>query len=151
MIINVIWKSNENYSKTFFDSYKISTDYGACCIITPYLDFEIAATRAYSGQDYTGEQYWSIPRGITRNRIQNGLKVMIDVENYDYAYFERGAKGFRIAVADSRDIPVINQIGFYVSPGTETLVAMNEIIFTYLWKFFRIERGVFICLYFILH
>ena len=54
---------------------------------------------------------------------------MVDVENYDYAYFERGAKGFRItAVADSRDIPVINQIGFYVSPGTETLVAMKPTI-----------------------
>ena len=128
MIIRVIWKSNENYTETFFDAFKSSTDYGACCLITPYLDLENPTTKAQKSSDYTGEQYRSIPKGLTRNGIQNGLKVMVDVENYDYAFFERGAKGFRVAIADGRDKPVINQNGFYVSPGSETLVAMTPTI-----------------------
>ena len=72
---------------------------------------------------------------------------MIDVENYgkifkifkilnlstyfytpmillDYAYFSRGAKGFRIAITDSRDKPIVEQNGFLVAPGSETLIAM---------------------------
>lgn len=42
---------------------------------------------------------------------------MLDVESYDYAYFPRGAKGFRIALSDARDQGIINQDGFYISPG----------------------------------
>jgi hypothetical protein len=37
----------------------------------------------------------------------------------------RGANGFRVAVGDARDKVVINQDGYYVSPGTETLSAMT--------------------------
>ena len=55
--------------------------------------------------------------GITRNGIKNGLKLILDVENYDYAYFPRGAKGFRAVVGDSRDKAVINQNGFYIAAG----------------------------------
>ena len=67
---------------------------------------------------YTGAEYHAIPKGITRNGIKNGLKVILDVENYDYAYFPRGAKGFRAVVGDSRDKAVINQNGFYIAAGT---------------------------------
>ena len=42
----------------------------------------------------------------------------------DYAYFSRGAKGFRIAITDSRDKPIVEQNGFLVAPGSETLIAM---------------------------
>ena len=112
MILLANWKNT--YNHRFFDSYKSATDYGACCLITPYLDFEIK----HSGKigNYTGEMYHSIPKG-TRNGIKNGLKIILDVENYDYAYFPRGAKGFRAVVGDSRDKAVINQNGFYIAAG----------------------------------
>ena len=75
-------------------------------------------SREKSADLYTGEDYHSIPKGSTRNGIKNGLKIILDVENYDYAYFPRGAKGFRAVVGDSRDKGVINQNGFYISAGT---------------------------------
>ena len=42
---------------------------------------------------------------------------MLDVESYDYAYFPRGAKGFRVALSAATDQAVINQDGFYISTG----------------------------------
>ena len=120
MILEADWKSDS--PKYFFPSYKSATDYGACCLITPYLDFELSndsKTVADGSYVYTGADYHAIPKGLTRNGIQNGLKSILDVENYDYAYFPRGAKGFRAVVGDSRDKAVINQNGFYIAAGNE--------------------------------
>ena len=118
MILEADWKSDS--PKYFFPAYKSATDYGACCLITPYLDFELSndsKTISDGGYSYTGADYHAIPKGLTRNGIQNGLKIILDVENYDYAYFPRGAKGFRAVVGDSRDKAVINQNGFYIAAG----------------------------------
>jgi hypothetical protein len=41
----------------------------------------------------------------------------MDVESFDYAYFPRSAKGFKIALNDATDKAVINQDGFYIRPG----------------------------------
>ena len=118
MILKADWKSI--YSRDFYDAFKTATDYGACCLITPYLDFQNPKTKDISPENYTGADYHSIPKGVTRNGIQNGMKIILDVENYDYAYFPRGAKGFRAVVGDSRDKAVINQNGFYVAVGNNT-------------------------------
>ena len=118
MILEADWKSDS--PKYFFPAFKSATDYGACCLITPYLDFTLSndsKTISDGGYSYTGADYHAIPKGLTRNGIQNGLKIILDVENYDYAYFPRGAKGFRAVVGDSRDKAVINQNGFYIAAG----------------------------------
>ena len=65
---------------------------------------------------YTGDHFHNIPRGA-KNGLQNGLKLVIDVEHYDYGYFPRGARGLRVALSAATDQAVINQDGFYVSPG----------------------------------
>jgi hypothetical protein len=41
----------------------------------------------------------------------------MDVESFDYAYFPRSARGFKIALSAATDKAVINQDGFYVRPG----------------------------------
>ena len=120
MILQAEWKSGT--PEAFFPAFKSATDYGACCLLTPYLDFELPDDKkklTAEGYSYTGADYHSIPKGLTRNGIQNGLKIILDVENYDYAYFPRGAKGFRAVVGDSRDKAVINQNGFYIAAGNE--------------------------------
>lgn len=61
-----------------------------------------------------------------RNGIPNGLKVLLDVEAWNYAYFHRGAKGFMVALADQRDKAIVNQNGFYIAPGTENLVSITS-------------------------
>ena len=53
-----------------------------------------------------------------QNGENKGLKVILDTEAYDYAYFPRASKGFKISLADARDKAVVNQDGYYISPGT---------------------------------
>ena len=33
----------------------------------------------------------------------NGLKLILDVESFDYAFTDRGALGFRMSTSDARD------------------------------------------------
>ncbi len=65
---------------------------------------------------YKAEFFHQIPSG-SRNGENKGLKVVLDVESYDYAYFPRSAKGFKVAVVDARDKAVIQQDGYYIKPG----------------------------------
>ena len=60
--------------------------------------------------------YHKIPKGV-ENGIQNGLKLVLDVETFDHAYTSRSAKGFRIALNNAADKPVINLSAQYVTPG----------------------------------
>ena len=118
MILQAEWKSQR--PQTFYPAFKSTTDYGACCLITPFLDFEINKTNKLTkeGYSYTGSDYHSIPKGLgTRNGIQNGLKIILDVENFDYAYYPRGAQGIRAVVGDARDKDFIDQNGFYIAAG----------------------------------
>ena len=46
-----------------------------------------------------------------------GLTLVLDAEHYDYGYFPRGARGFRVALSAATDQAIINQDGFYISPG----------------------------------
>lgn len=42
---------------------------------------------------------------------------MLDVEEHEYSFYLRASKGFRLALSDSRDQPVIDHDGFYISTG----------------------------------
>ena len=111
MILQTNWRTKQ--IQNFYPAFRSATDYGACCLITPYLDFEMNKSQERAG-NYTGEEYHSIPKGFTRNGIKNGLEVILDVESYEYAYFTKGAKGFQAVVGDSRDKQIVNQDGFYI-------------------------------------
>ena len=83
----------------------------------PYLNLINPATRDLDPNDeLSGINYHGIPKGA-KNGLQNGLKLVLDVENFDYAYYPRGAKGFRVALTNALDQAVINQNGFYIAPG----------------------------------
>ncbi len=65
---------------------------------------------------YTGDHFNSIPKGAEKG-IMNGLKVILDVESFDYAFTDRGALGFRIALTDARDQAAIYQDSSNIFPG----------------------------------
>ena len=102
------------------------TDYGACCVIVPYLDLVNPATVSLDPALYSGDLFHNIPKGA-KNGLQNGLKLVLDVEHYDYGYFPRGARGFRVALSAATDQAVINQDGFYISPG-ESNTFLNRLV-----------------------
>ena len=102
------------------------TDYGACCVIVPYLDLVNTDTINLDPALYSGDLFHKIPKGA-KNGLQNGLKLVLDVEHYDYGYFPRGARGFRVALSSATDQAVINQDGFYISPGDLFWLALRTV------------------------
>ena len=62
MILNLNWKTNPNYTKNFYPAFKTSTDYGACCIIEPFLTFENEKTRDLNPDDWKNSAWANIPR-----------------------------------------------------------------------------------------
>ncbi len=77
LILYSEWKSN--VSHTYYDAYLAATDYGVCCFIQPYLDFENEETINLHPTKYTPKHYWAVKKG-SRNGIQNGLKLLVDVD-----------------------------------------------------------------------
>ena len=51
---------------------------------------------------------------------------MLDIEVWNYAYFQRGGKGVMMALPDQRDKGIVYQNGFYLAPGTENLVSLKS-------------------------
>jgi hypothetical protein len=41
--------------------------------------------------DYSSDHYHSIPYGA-KNGVKKGMKLIIDVESFDYAYYPRGSR-----------------------------------------------------------
>ena len=111
MILKAKWMSDTVY---FLDTEKYNTDFGSCCLITPFLNFELKKMST----EINGIDYHSVPKGM-RNGIQNGLEVVIDVESFENAYFPRQAIGIAAVVADARDKVVVQQSGFNIAPGND--------------------------------
>ena len=108
------WASDTSHK--FYNAFQAVTDYGSCCMIVPFLNLINPQTKNQDPNNLDDVWYHKIPKGA-KNGLQNGLKVVLDVESFDYAYFVRGAKGFRVAIADALDQAVVNQDGFYIAPG----------------------------------
>jgi hypothetical protein len=112
---------------TFYNAYQVITDYGACCMMIPHLDFVNQETIPIDPSLYTGDHFHSIPYGA-KNSLRRGMKLMIDVESYDYAYHSRGSRGIKVALKDARDMAVISQDGFYVAPGILKILSFVIVI-----------------------
>ena len=52
------------------------TDYGACCVIVPYLDLVNTDTINLDPALYSGDLFHKIPKGA-KNGLQNGLKLVL--------------------------------------------------------------------------
>ena len=59
---------------------------------------------------FAAEDFFGIQPN-SKNGMENGLSVLVDVEAFDYSYYPRGSEGFDIALADSRDRAVVRQQG----------------------------------------
>jgi len=128
MMVDVSWRVNKSRreSHQFYEAQKSHTDYGSCCRIFPHLDFINQRTRNIPTDQYTAEDFLSISPH-SKNGMENGLRLLVDAEIFEYSYYPRGSEGFDIALADSRDRAVVRQQGFYVKPGTESMVSMQVV------------------------
>ena len=109
---------NSNFSVPFYNAFQAITDYGACCVMVPFLDFVNNETINIDPSKYTGDHFHSIPHGA-KNGVRRGIKLILDVESYNYAYHARASRGLKVALKDARDKAFISQDGFYVAPGKQ--------------------------------
>lgn len=79
-------------------------------------DFENYETVNLSADLYTGDHFHSIPKGSLKG-ISNGLKLLLDVESFEYSFYFHGALGLRILLSDPRDQALIFQDSSNVLPG----------------------------------
>ena len=60
--------------------------------------------------------------------ISNGLKLILDVETFDYAFTDRSGAGMRFALTDPRDQGLIHLDGSNVMPGLSYLTPGPDLI-----------------------
>ena len=77
---------------------------------------KIGETKSCKFLIFWGQDYLSVPTGST-NGIRGGVILTLDTEAFDYAYNARASSGFRIALVDPRDKPIMNQNSILISPG----------------------------------
>nr|XP_006815422.1 PREDICTED: acid-sensing ion channel 3-like [Saccoglossus kowalevskii] len=103
MVILCHWKSSACSSVNFTTTI---TDYGLCHTFNSGLE-GTAPLRV----DNTGARY--------------GLTLYVDIEQGEYGRGPRESAGLKIAIHNQRDIPLVSDLGFAVSPGTHTLIGLR--------------------------
>ena len=104
--------------KTFYSAWKSITDYGPCCLISPYVNFVNNKTKNLTPSQYTADDWHSLPKG-SQNGEKGGIKFIVDVESFDFTYSGKESFGFRVEFSDQRDKSMIKQDGYLISPGTK--------------------------------
>ena len=118
-------------NKDFIDQdiVKSYTDYGICCKVFPQLLLNgtnpeyVTRTEKYKS---LSDAVLSSPIVVgTKNGEKNGLHLLLDLESYEYSYFPRAGVGFTVSFTDLGEVNILRQDGFYVRPGTESLIAFD--------------------------
>ena len=65
---------------------------------------------------YTDKHWHSQPRGASNGQL-GGIKLLLDVDSYDFSYTGKESVGFRLVFSDVRDKPMMRQDGYLISPG----------------------------------
>ena len=121
MLLKVTW-SNQSV-KLFYSAFRMSTEYGMCCMITPNLDFNPNEQT----KDYSSSQFYDIQRGFAKDGMSHGLQVTLDMEHYDHAMI-LDSIGFKMGLSDARDKMMVGNQGFNIQPGVLTEVAVTPTI-----------------------
>ena len=93
------------------------TDFGACCLFVPHVDFE--------GLDETNGEQWSAVNADSLNGEINGLMLLLDTEQFNYAEPNKVPSGLKLALHHHSDKPMIQFSSQMISPGLETHIDLR--------------------------
>ncbi len=102
--------------RTFFKAWKGLTDYGACCLVSPYLNFVNEETKGLDPDKYEGRHWQYLSKGAQSDQF-GGTSFLLDVESFDYSQTNEESAGFIIVLSDQQDKPMVEQDGYMISPG----------------------------------
>ena len=118
------------------------TDFGQCCLTVPHLSFDHMFV-----SNKTVEETWFNTKSQSHNGETNGLDIVLDTEQFNYAYHQANAAGFRISLHHHNSKPMISFSSQLIHAGTETIIDIKPILtFTTdqaISKFSPDERGCF--------
>ena len=119
MFLKVKW--SDKPVRTFFRTkYWETTEYGICCLIVPYFDFEVTSNYF---KNKTPEEKWNIPTGFANNGLQSGLMATIDLEHYNHAV-TKDSYGFKLGLTHPKDKIIMRNNGFDIHPGVLSEIAV---------------------------
>ena len=100
------------------------TDFGSCCLLVPHLHL-----RPYSEiESMTFNEMWHDLKADTLNGETNGLDVVIDAEQFNYAYHQSNAAGFKISLHHHLDLPMTQFSSQLIFTGVETQINLKPTI-----------------------
>ena len=99
--------------------YNYPTDFGACCFLAPHLNLDP------TNPNITVEEMYHGLEADAKNGETNAFEVVLDVEQWNYAYYEANAPGFKISLHHHADKPMIQFSSQLVNSGTETLINLK--------------------------
>ncbi len=103
-------------NKLFYNAFKSTADTGACCLITPYLNFVNQETKNKNLKELSAETKLNIPRGSLNGEF-GGLRFVLDAESFSFSDQEKHSSGFRIAISHPNDKHLIRHDSYFVSTG----------------------------------
>ena len=106
------WQDNKNYTD---QNLMYPTDFGLCCVFVPHLFFEPLPTQNYKELLFGLE-------AMAKNGAKNGLNIVLNAEEFNYAGLFSNSEGFKIALHNHLDKPIIQFSSDLLHPGTETQV-----------------------------
>jgi hypothetical protein len=71
-------------------------------LISSYINFVNPKTRDRDPQTLIGEEWHLQPKG-SKNGLIGGLKLVLDVESFDFVHSGKTTVGFRLEFSDQRD------------------------------------------------
>ena len=102
--------------------YVYPTDFGACCFLAPHLNLEPTDWNKSYEEMYHGLEADALNGGT------NGLDIVLDVEQFNYAFYEANAAGFKISLHHHADKPMIQFSSQLINTATETQITLKPSI-----------------------
>ena len=121
----VLSEYQSNNRKIFHDAFKNKNDLGSCCLIEPYLDFKSKTPNNWTQTENSGYIWHTIQKGHALSGVANGLRLIIDIESYDYGSSDTSAVGIKMGAFYHLSKTHMGQYGYYIQEGTETLLGMR--------------------------
>ena len=113
------WKDMPT-NKSFEEDFKSAgphyypTDFGACCLFVPHLDFQ-----AVKGNQ-TYDEIYSELIADAENGESNGLQLLLDAEHFNYGHIKSSdSVGFKIALHLHSDKPMMQFSSQLITAGTD--------------------------------
>ena len=127
--------------ETEFGPYLYPTDFGSCCFLAPHLNLEEKDPNKTVAELYHGLE------ADSRNGETNGLDLVLDAEQWNYAYYAANAAGFKISLHHHADKPMIQFSSQLINSGAENLINLNpSVSYTTdaaISRFYPEERGCY--------